>query len=92
VRHHVYKSLYAPLTYFDAWGFPVARNVLWWACGISLGVYVVAHTIIASSGVLLLLCAGGVWSTRRDPQMLTLLLTSQKRHTRYDPAKYEERL
>jgi type IV secretory pathway TrbD component len=79
----VYKALHRPLT----------------ICGVDRGLFFLALLLGAATFNLfysflagLLMAAGlygfALWATRRDPQMLRILLASSKAKRRYDPGKH----
>jgi type IV secretory pathway TrbD component len=79
----VYKALHRPLTLCG-----VDRRLFFLALLVGAATFNLFYSFVAG-----LLMAGGLysfalWATRRDPQMLRILLASSKAHRRYDPGKH----
>ena len=84
VYRPVYKALHRPLT----------------VCGVDRRLFILALTMGAATFNLFYSFAAGLlmfvglyvfalWSTKRDPEMLRILLSSSKFKRRYDAAKHE---
>lgn len=80
----VYKALHRPLTVCG-----VDRRLFFLALMMGAATFNLFYSFVAG-----LLVAGGLylfalWSTKRDPQMLRILLSSSRFRARYDAAKHE---
>ena len=80
----VYKALHRRLT---VWG--VERRLFFLALLMGAATFNLFYSFLAG-----LLMFGGlygfaVWATKRDPDMLQILLSSSRLHRRFDPAKHE---
>ena len=80
----VYKALHRPLTVCG-----VDRRLFFLALMMGAATFNLFYSFVAG-----LLMFGGLylfalWSTKRDPQMLRILLSSSRFRTRYDAAKHE---
>ena len=80
----VYKVLHRPLTIFS-----VDRRLFFLALLMGGATFNLFYSFPAG-----LLMFGGLygfalWATRRDPDMLRILLTSSKARRRYDPGKHQ---
>lgn len=80
----VYKALHRRLT---IWG--VERRLFFLALLLGAATFNLFYSFLAG----LLMFAGlygfALWATRRDPDMLRILLTSSTARRRYDPAKHD---
>src|SRR5881409_3796376 len=79
----VYRALHRPLTICG-----VDRRLFFLALLVGAATFNLFYSF--SAGVLM---AGGLyvfarWATRRDPEMLRILLVSSKARRRYDPGKH----
>ena len=79
----VYKALHRPLTICG-----VDRRLFFLALLLGAATFNLFYSFLAG-----LLMFGGLygfalWSTKRDPQMLRILLSSSRFRTRYDAAKH----
>lgn len=79
----VYKALHRPLTVCG-----VDRRLFFLALLMGAGTFNLFYSFLAG-----LLTFGGLyafafWATKRDPQMLRILLSSSRFRPRYDPAKH----
>jgi type IV secretory pathway VirB3-like protein len=79
----VYKALHRPLT---IWG--VERRQFFLAMLLGAATFNLFYSFLA--GLLMFggLYGGALWATRRDPELLRILLASSKVRRRYDPAKH----
>ena len=79
----VYKALHRPLTICG-----VDRRLFFFALLLGAATFNLFYSFIAG----LLMAAGlygfALWATRRDPEMLRILLASSKARCRYDPGKH----
>ena len=80
----VYKALHRPLTVCG-----VDRRLFFLALMMGAATFNLFYSFVAG-----LLIFGGLylfalWSTKRDPQMLRILLSSTRFRARYDAAKHE---
>lgn len=83
VTRRVYKALHRPLTVCG-----VDRRLFFLALIMGAATFNLFYSFVAG-----LLTTGGLygfalWSTKRDPQMLRILLSSSRFRTRYDAAKH----
>ena len=79
----VYKALHRPLT---IWG--VERRQFFLAMLLGAATFNLFYSFLA--GLLMFggLYGGALWATRRDPELLRILLSSPKVRRRYDPGKH----
>ena len=84
--HPVHKALHRPLTIGG-----IDRRVFFLSLLMGAATFNLLYSFLAGVLVFVALYAFGVWSTRRDPQMLTILFSSSRFRRRYDPAKYTSR-
>jgi type IV secretory pathway TrbD component len=79
----VYKALHRPLTICG-----VDRRLFFLALLLGAATFNLFYSFLAG----LLIAAGlygfAIWATRRDPEMLRILLASSKAKGRYDPGKH----
>lgn len=80
----VYKALHRPLTICG-----VERRLFFLALILGAATFNLFYSFAAG-----LLMAGGLygfalWATKRDPEMLRILLASSKTRRRYDPGKHD---
>jgi type IV secretory pathway TrbD component len=79
----VFKAVHRPLTVCG-----VDRRLFFLALLLGAGTFNVFYSFIAG----LLMFAGlygfAFWATKRDPQMLRILLSSSQSRRRYDPGKH----
>lgn len=80
----VHKALHRPLTVCG-----VDRRLFFLALLLGAATFNLFYSFLAGLLVAGSLYAFAVWSTKRDPQMLTILLSSSRFRTRYDAAKHE---
>ncbi len=83
VTRRVYKALHRPLTMCG-----VDRRLFFLALMMGAGVFNLFYSFLAGLLTTACLYAFAVWSTRHDPQMLRILLSSSRFRTRYDAAKH----
>ena len=80
----VYKALHRPLTVFA-----VDRRLFFLALLLGAATFNLFYSFFGG----LLMFAGlygfALWATRRDPDMLRILLASSKARRRYDPGKHD---
>ena len=79
----VYKALHRPLTICG-----IERRLFFLALILGAATFNLFYSFVAG-----LLMAGGLytfalWTTKRDPEMLRILLASSKTRRRYDPGKH----
>ena len=80
----VYKALHRPLTICG-----IERRLFFLALILGAATFNLFYSFLGG-----LLMAGGLysfalWATKRDPEMLRILLTSSKTRRRYDPGKHD---
>ena len=80
----VYKALHRPLTICG-----IERRLFFLALILGAATFNLFYSFVAG-----LLMAGGLyafalWATKRDPEMLRILLASSKTRRRYDPGKHD---
>src|ERR1051325_9457011 len=80
----VHKALHRPLT---IWG--VERRLFFLALLLGAATFNLFYSFLA--GLLMFggLFAFGLWTSKHDPQMLRILLTSPRARRRYDPGKHD---
>ena len=81
--HRVYKALHRPLT---VWG--VDRRLFFLSLIMGAAMFNLFYSFLAAVLTFLSLYGFAYWSTKRDPQMLKILLTSSRARGRYDAAKH----
>lgn len=79
----VYKALHRPLTVCG-----VDRRLFFLALLMGAATFNVFYSFAAGLLVSGVLYVFALWATRRDPDMLRILLSSSKYCLRYDPAKH----
>ena len=79
----VYKALHRPLTICG-----VDRRLFFLALMMGAATFNLFYSFLAGLLVASGLYAFGLWATKRDPQMLRILLSSSRFRPRYDPAKH----
>jgi len=83
VYRPVYKALHRRLT---IWG--VERRQFFFALLLGAATFNLFYSLLA--GLLMFggLYGGALWATRRDPDLLRILLASSRVRRRYDPGKH----
>jgi type IV secretory pathway TrbD component len=84
VARPVHKALHRPLTVCG-----VDRRLFFLALLMGAATFNLFYSFLAGLLVSLGLYFFALWSTKRDPQMLRILLSSSRFRTRYDPAKHD---
>ena len=79
----VYKALHRPLT---IWG--VDRRLFFLALLMGAAAFNLFYSFLAGLLMAASLYVFALWATRRDPQMLRILLSSSRFRERYDAAKH----
>jgi len=79
----VYKALHRPLTIFG-----VDRRLFFLALMMGAAVFNLFYSFLAGLFTFTGLYAFALWSTRRDPQMLRIVLSSSRFRSRYDPLRH----
>ena len=79
----VYKALHRPLTLCG-----VDRRVFFLALLMGAATFNLFYSFLAGLLTFVGLYGFALWSTKRDPQMLRILLSSSRFRTRYDAAKH----
>ena len=79
----VYKALHRPLTVCG-----VDRRFFFLALLMGAGTFNLFYSFFSGLLVFASLYAFALWSTKRDPEMLRILLSSSKFRARYDAAKH----
>ena len=79
----VYKVLHRPLTICG-----VDRRLFFLALLMGAATFNLFYSFLAGLLVAVGLYGFALWSTKRDPQMLRILLCSSRFRARYDPAKH----
>jgi len=80
----VYKALHRPLTVCG-----VDRRLFFLALLLGAATFNLFYSFAAGLLMFLGLYAFALWSTKRDPDMLRILLASSGARRRYDPGKHE---
>jgi type IV secretory pathway TrbD component len=79
----VYKALHRPLT---IWG--VDRRLFFLSLLLGAATFNLFYSFAAGLLMFVGLYAFALWATKRDPEMLRILLSSSKFKSRYDAAKH----
>ena len=79
----VYKALHRPLTICG-----VDRRLFFLALMMGAATFNLFYSFLAGLLVAVGLYGFGLWATKRDSQMLHILLSSSRFRPRYDPAKH----
>ncbi|MGE0760022.1 MAG: VirB3 family type IV secretion system protein [Vicinamibacterales bacterium] len=79
----VYKALHRPLL---VWG--VDRRLFFLALLLGAATFNLFYSFLAGLLMFAGLYAFAIWATKRDPEMLRILLTSSRFRARYDAAKH----
>jgi type IV secretory pathway VirB3-like protein len=79
----VYKAVLRPLTICG-----VDRRLFFLALMMGAATFNLFYSFLAGLLMALVLYAFGLWATKRDPQMLRIVLSSSRFRLRYDPAKH----
>ena len=82
-NRRVYKVLHRPLT---VWG--VDRHLFFLALMMGAAMFNLFYSFFAALLTFASLYGFARWSTKRDPQMLRILLSSSRFRARYDAAKH----
>ena len=78
----VYRALHRPLTVCG-----VDRRLFFLALLVGAATFNLFYSLLAGALLFGVLYACALWSTKRDPQLLQILLQSGRYRTRYDAAK-----
>src|SRR6202521_6390880 len=79
----LYKALHRPLTVCG-----VDRRLFFLALILGAATFNLFYSFLAGLLIFLGLYGFALWATRRDPDMLRILLASSKTRRRYDPGKH----
>ena len=79
----VYKALHRTLTVCG-----VDRRLFFLALLMGAATFNLFYSFLAGLLMFVVLYAFALWATKRDPQMLRILLSSSRFRTRYDAAKH----
>lgn len=79
----VYKALHRPLTLAG-----VDRRLFFLALLLGAATFNLFYSFLAGLLTFAGLYGFALWATRRDPEMLHILLASARHRDRYDPAKH----
>lgn len=80
----VHKAVHRPLTLAG-----VDRRLFFLALLMGVATFNLFYSFLAGVLVTATMYALSLWATRRDPKMLSILLSSSTTRRRYDPLKYE---
>ena len=80
----VYKALHRPLTVCG-----VDRRLFFLALLLGAATFNLFYSFFAGLLMFIGLYGFALWATRRDPNMLRILLASSKARSHYDPGKHE---
>lgn len=83
VSRPVHKALHRPLTICG-----VDRRLFFLALMMGVATFNAFYSFLGGLLVWSALYGFAIWATRRDPQMLRILLSSSRFRTRYDPLKH----
>jgi type IV secretory pathway TrbD component len=81
---HVHKALHRALTVCG-----VDRRLFFLALLMGAAAFNLFYSFLAGLLIFGGLYGFGAWATRRDPQMLQIMLASSRARRRYDPGKHE---
>ena len=81
--HHVYDAMNKPLTVLG-----VERRLFFLAASLGAGTFNFFGSSVGGIAMFVVLFLAARVATRRDPQMLRILLNSARLRSHYDPAKY----
>jgi type IV secretory pathway TrbD component len=79
----VYRALNTPLALLGA-----ERKLFFFALVMGAAVFNLLHTFIGGVLIFTLLYWFARWATKRDPQILRLVMNSAKARPQYDPMKF----
>lgn len=79
----VYKALHRPLTVCG-----VDRRLFFLALTMGAATFNLFYSFLAGLLIFAALYVFALWATRRDPEMLRILLSSSRVRARYDAAKH----
>lgn len=80
----VYRALHRPLTICG-----VDRRLFFLALMLGAATFNLFYSFVAGLLMFIALYGFALWSTKRDPEMLRILLGSSKFRRRYDPGKHD---
>ena len=80
----VYRAVHRPLTLCG-----VDRRLFFLALLLGAATFNLFYSFLAGLWIFAGLYAFALWSTRRDPAMLNILLRSSRTRRRYDPGQHE---
>ena len=80
----VYKAIHRPLTVCG-----VDRRLFFLALILGAATFNLFYSFLAGLLMFMGLYGFALWATRRDPDMLRILLSSSNTRRRYDPGKHE---
>ena len=80
----VYKALHRPLTICG-----VDRRQFFLALLLGAATFNLFYSFLAGLLIFAGLYGGALWATRRDPELLRILLVSSNVRQRYDPGKHQ---
>jgi len=80
----VYKALHRPLTICG-----VDRRLFFLALTMGAATFNLFYSFVAGLLMFMALYLFALWSTKRDPEMLRILLSSSRFRARYDAAKHD---
>ena len=80
----VYKALHRPLTICG-----VDRRLFFLALMMGAATFNLFYSFVAGLLMFMALYLFALWSTKRDPEMLRILLSSSRFRARYDAAKHD---
>ena len=83
ITRPVYKALHRPLTVFG-----VDRRLFFLAMLMGAATFNLFYSFLSGVLMFVILYGFALWATKRDPQMLKILLASSRVHRRYDAAKH----
>jgi type IV secretory pathway VirB3-like protein len=80
----VYKALHRPLTICG-----VDRRLFFLALLLGAATFNLFYSFLAGLLIFVGLYGFALWATKRDPEMLRIVLASSKTRRRYDPGKHD---
>ena len=83
--HPVYRVINKPLTIMGA-----ERRLFFLSLVVGAGTFTFFSSLLRGILMFFVLYLFSLWATRRDPQLLRIILNATKFKERYDPGKREE--
>jgi type IV secretory pathway TrbD component len=81
----IYKVINKPLTIMGA-----ARDLFFLSAVLGAGIFNLFNSLVGGLLIFLVGVLAGRYATQKDPQIIRILLASQKFKNQYDPAKFSD--